>query len=192
MPYYPAAIPLGRPKTGSTFGLIVPGVESTGINTSVLTANQVRYEPFFTPTRITIDQLVAEVTNPGAANTTFRLGIYNADTDWQPTTLVVDAGTQAADSNAVRTITLGTPQVLAAGRYLFAINTDGTPTMRSLRGGSMLSGYAAAYGASPFVVSMTITQTYAVYPNPGLAWTALNAGGGSPASHCVICRVSAP
>lgn len=186
------AIALGRPKTGSTYGFVIPGVEASGVATVVLTANQVRYEPFVVTTQLTIDQLVLEVTANSGAGTTIRVGIYNADTDLQPTSLVLDAGTVTADSIAVKTLTIGTPQVLVPGRYLFALNSDGTPTMRCLRGGSMVSGFAAAFGAAPFVASLTAAQSYAPFPSTGLAWTALNAGGGSPAQHCVISRVSTP
>lgn len=186
------AVPLGRPKTGSTYGFVIPGVEATGVATAVLTANQVRYEPFYVATQITIDQLALEVTSTGGAGKLVRVGIYNADGDLQPTSLVYDAGTIAADSVTAQTISLGVAQTLSPGRYLFALNSDGTPTLRCLRAGSMLSGFAAAFGASPFVVSLTAAQTYGAFPGTGLAWTALNAGGGSPAVHCVICRVSTP
>lgn len=193
MPYYPQnPIAIGRPKTGSTFGFVIPGVEAISSGTVTLSINQLRYEQFFVTTPITIDQLVTEITAGGAGATTYRIGIYNADTDWQPTSLVLDAGTQAADVIAVKTLTLSTPLTLAPGRYLFAMNTDGTPTMRCVRGGSMLGGLTAAFGVSPFVVSLVNTQAYAAFPSVGLAWSTLNTAGGSPQQHCVLCRVSVP
>lgn len=189
-PFIP--VKLNRPKVAGTAVLTIPGVEATGIGTAALTANTVKYEPFFTATPITIDQLVCEVTTPGAASTTIRLGIYAADDNGQPLGLIIDAGTVTADSNAVKAITLGTPIVLAPGNYLAAINSDGTPTLRCARAGSMISGFAATLGASPFIVSITAVQTYAAFPSTGLAATALNGGGGSAATHMVFFRVSVP
>lgn len=183
-------VPRGRPKTGSTYSYVIPGVEATGVATVALTANQARYEQWIVDTPITIDQLLCETTGAGAGGTTIRMGIYNADVDWQPLGLVVDAGTVTADTLAVKTLSIA--QTLAAGRYLCEINSDGTPTMRCLRAGAMLAGYAVAFGAAPFVASLTVGQTYGALPGTGLAWTALNAGGGSPAQHCVICRVITP
>ena len=52
---------------------------------------------------------------------TFRLGIYNASTTTgAPTTLVVDAGTVAADTTGLKSVTFN-PVTLSPARYFFGI-----------------------------------------------------------------------
>src|SRR6188508_2823782 len=104
MPYYPSniVVPEGRIKTGSTYSYMIPGVETIAGGTVALTANQIRYEPFIVNSTITLDQLICEITTNSAGGTTVRVGIYAANTDWQPTTLIVDAGTLDASANAIK------------------------------------------------------------------------------------------
>lgn len=183
------AVPLGRAKAGGVSFMSVPGVEGQSSTTFAITNNQVRYELFFVATQITLDQLVIEVTTNAGAGTTARLGIYNCDTDLQPTTLILDAGTVAVDANAVKTISIN--QTLSPGRYLFATNSDATPTLRAVRGGSMLWGYSQNLGAGTFIATPNAVQAYGAFPATGTVWT--NAGTSSaPPIHTVFCRVSTP
>lgn len=65
----------------------------------------------------TITQLGVNVQAAGTAGQTFRMGLWNIGANGKPTTVLLDAGTVAADSTGFKTITLGTPLVLAAGWY---------------------------------------------------------------------------
>lgn len=179
----------GRLSLGGTTYFSLPGVEPTTVTTFAMAANQVRYAPILVITPITIDQLAIEVTSAGAGGTTARLGIYNADTSWQPTTLVVDAGTVAVDSTGVKTAGIST--TLQPGRYLTAINTDGAPTVRTVRGGAHYMGLNTSLGASSFNISMLATQTYAAFPATATAPTTVGSGG-NPFQHYVVLRVSTP
>lgn len=64
----------------------------------------------YTPTPITFDRILAEVTTGGTASDVGRLGLYTAEVDangfLKPGTLIVDGGTFAADSIAVKLLTI--------------------------------------------------------------------------------------
>lgn len=181
------AVVEGRLVASGTTYYSIPGVDITSVAALALTANTVRYAPFLVSTPITLDQLACEVTGPGAGGTTIRMGIYNADMSWQPTSLVVDAGTVTADSNAIKTASIN--QTLQPGRYLFAINSDGAPTMRTLVGGTRFAGYQL--GANAMINRLTVAQAYAAFPGAGTAITAPGAGT-SAIPHMVVGRVSVP
>lgn len=191
MPLYaPPVVVEGRAKNAdATIYYSIPGNQAATVATSAITANVVRYAPFLVKTPITLDQLSIEVTAAGAASTTARLGIYNADTDWQPTSLVVDAGTVAVDSTGVKTASIS--QSLSPGRYLLAFNSDGAPTVRIVRGGAHLLGYDPALNTTPFVTNIRVTQAYAVFPSPGTAWTTITAGA-TPNITSIFVRISVP
>src|SRR5687768_6714110 len=96
MPYYPPTeVVPGRLKASAVAHPGLPGTEFQSNGTQAVVADQVRYNGFIVDAPITLDRLVCEVTATGTA-TLLRLAIYNADTDWQPTTLVVDGGTVTA------------------------------------------------------------------------------------------------
>ena len=186
--YIPPIVVVGRAKAGGTTHYMVPGVELSATGTVAIAANVLRYEPFITNTTITIDQLALEVTTASAGGTTLRMGIYNADTDWQPTSLIVDAGTVAADSLGVKTASIS--QTLSPGRYLKVINSDSTPTLRTGRGGSALLGAQSTLTSAPFFTP-SVATAYAAFTAAGVAWTTLITSG-SPPVHYVFCRVSVP
>lgn len=191
MPYIPPPlIPEGRAViSGGATQFSLPGVSLVSYGTAAIAANLVRYLPIRVITPIVIDQLTVEVTSAGAGGTTARLGIYNADLSWQPTTLVVDAGTIAVDANAV--VNKAVTQALPAGRYLLAINTDGAPTLRSARGYPPGSIIANALGVNGIVNFLRGAQAYAAFPATGTAWT--TAGGGTtPFEYFVFPRVLTP
>lgn len=171
--YFDPVVPQARSVFGGNTQYSLPGIEPTTTSTQAITANVVRYGPFYVVTPITIDLLVCEVTSVGAGGTTARLGIYRADLSWQPTDLIVDGGTVAVDGTGVKTTAVSV--TLASGRYLTALNSDGTPTMRVIRGGGFLTGYNTALGATPGISAPNGVQAYGVFPSPGTAWTA--AGG---------------
>ena len=161
-------------------------MEPSAVATFALTAGQMRYEPIYVTTPLTIDQIACEVTSAGAGGTTIRMGIFTADTDLQPTGLVVDGGTVAADgATGMRSVSVSV--TLTPGRYLMALNTDSTATMRSLRGGSMLSGFGTTLGTSPWI-NLVVTLAYAAFSGPGTAWTA-PAASSAPPNHILVVRV---
>jgi hypothetical protein len=184
------AIAEGRSKQGATTYLALPGVSLSGsVVTLALSANQVRYFPVLVRSAITVDQIAVEVQANSGVGTTIRLGIFNADTDWQPSGLVVDGGTVAADSNGFKAASVNTP--LPAGRYLLALNSDSTPTLRSIRGGSQFVGFISTLGASPYIFARTAVLAYGAFTGPGTAWSTAQANS-APPDNVIFLRVSVP
>lgn len=172
-------------------GLSLPGVAITSLATLALSANNLRYAPILVETPIVIDQLVCEITTASAGGTTVRMAIYAADTDWQPGALIVDSGTVAADAIAVKTASVAV--VLSPGRYLTAINTDSTPTLRRLIGGSNLFGIHPNIGANPLISQFGLAVAYGAFLNPGTVWASgAEAVSSSPPNHFVFLRVATP
>lgn len=185
-----SAVAQGRVKNGSTVYYQIPGAFPISVATLSCAQNIIRYAPMLVATPITLDQLACEVTTAGGAATTLRMGIYNADTDWQPTSLVVDAGTVAADSTGVKTASIST--TLAAGRYLLAMNTDANPVaLRNIRHSGPIAPIYNTIGASPLAIAWRVAQAYGSLPSTGVAWT-LDSGSGVPFDCVVFCRVSTP
>lgn len=169
--------------------LLIPGVSPVSVSTQALVADRLYYEPVRVATPITLDQLRIEVTTAAAASTVARLGIYEADTDWQPTDLVLDAGTVAIDSPGVKTASIS--QALSPGRYLFTMHLNGAPSVRVIRGDIGGDGVLAAVGTNPLFVSLTLITAYATLPSTGLDWDTAT-GGNLPFMHAVFCRVGTP
>lgn len=190
MPYVPPVIAEGRAKVGGVAQYSIPGVQLRGIATKGLAANRILYMPIIVTTPITLDQLAVEITTAAASGKVARLAIYNADVDWQPTSKVLDAGTIAVDPGAPGIVTASIAVTLAAGRYLLAIISDGTPTLRSFQAGAPL-GLLAALGTSAIPFQAFIAGSGTTLPDPGTAWTTLS-GAGASFDYVVVCRVSAP
>lgn len=194
MPYYPPVfVPRGRLKASGTAHPGLPGTEIQANSTQAVVANQVRYNGFIVDTPITLDRLVCEISATGTA-TLLRMGIYAADTDWQPTGApILDAGTVSAASAVALSITIDL--TLQPGRYLTAINADGTATLRSWRGDGTRGGWgiAPALGAGSQNTIVTATQAFGAFPTPGTAFvTAGVVAGNTAPTHVVLVRVSAP
>lgn len=190
MPLSTPPIQRGRLVVGGTTHYTLPGVCPSGtVGSAVLTAGQDRFMPILVETPITLDQLALEVTSAGAGGTTLRMAIYNADGSWQPTTLVVDAGTVAADGNGVKTATIST--TLAPGRYLLAVNSDGTPTLRTIRGSIPNMFINSAFSGNALILVMRNTRAYAAFPATATAIDTVTASSVG-IEYSVVCRVSTP
>jgi hypothetical protein len=165
-----AAVPQGRALFGGSAQLCVPGVVFLSSAAAAIVANQARYFPMIVWNTMTIDRLALEVTAAGAGGTTCRMAIYNADVNRQPTSLVVDGGTVAADSLGFKSASIS--QQLAPGLYLLALNSDGTPTIRFERGNIPGSDVNDAISSSPYLTSYRVAQAYGTFPGTGTTWTA--------------------
>lgn len=107
----------------------LPNVSVT--TSATLGVGTLRLMPKFIPAPVTLDRLGAEITVVGDAASLFRIGIYADSGSLRPGALVLDAGTIAADSATVQTVTIS--QLLARGWYWFGgavQNTVGQPTVR--------------------------------------------------------------
>lgn len=190
-------MPLYRPSLNTSFGRLVagggtvhglvPGAAFIGTaGTRTLTANRAYYEQWIVETETTIDQVYIEVTtliNPSSIG----IAIYNATSDGQPSSLVLDCGTVDSSSTGVKSITLGSPLVLPIGRYMVAFGSAAAPAVRVYRAAQ--PHLQLAMGATPVIQQLFVAGGYSgSWTNPGTAWTSII--GGSP-EHAVIARASA-
>jgi hypothetical protein len=183
-----AAVAEGRFKDSSgTVHYGVPGIELNTTNSTVTrTAAKLYYEPMFVSTPITLDQLLIRVQTAGAAGNVARLGIYAADTDWQPSSLVVDAGAVAVDTTGVKSVTIS--QALAAGRYLLTYISDGAPIIYCNAASLRFHPLWAPSGNQDYVTDFTAARAYGALPTTPAAWAAANGGGAF--KHAVFTRIS--
>ena len=141
-------IPEGRPELadGSLTSYTIPGVTLlTGTaGTFAFAADKLNYYPILVATAIVLDAIIINVTT--IALGTSRVAIYNADADWQPTTLVVGSG--VIDTNSAGVKTVAVTNTLAAGRYLMATNSDSAPVVRMYEGNAHFLGIPTTLGSN--------------------------------------------
>jgi hypothetical protein len=180
-------------RSGATH-IGLPGwVFNAVIGTSARAKDFNRYTPFYVSTPVVVDQLVCEVVTGAGGSAVGRMGIYNADTSWQPTSLVVDSGTFSTVDAAVNAVNV-TPVLLPPGRYLTAENHDtGNTTFRELRGGVFIGGGQTdpAMGATPFIGFTVISRVFAAFSATGEVWTA-HVVSGTGFWTQVLLRLSSP
>lgn len=178
----------GRPKVSTTDSLMLPGVALTGsVGTLAPGNNTLYYFPIYVAAPLTITGLLLEVTTLAASGKA-RVGIYNADSDLQPTSLIVDGGELDCSSTGVKEATIST--TLAPGRYLLAaVCNSGTIQVRYARGGSERLGVLPGLGANMLRAELTVTNTYGALASTGVAWTATG-GFSSPPPWFLFCRVA--
>lgn len=186
------AVAPGRAKYGGNAQLSIPGIQPSSNSTWGSAINRATYFPFLVDASVVIDQLVFEVTSGVAGNG--RVAIYNADKDWQPTTLVsgTDTGNVDVAVAAVKTTTLGADVTLAAGRYLFWWNTTaGGVALRSVRSATLL-GYGPTLGASPTFTQIYVAQAFGAPPSTGLAWDTVSTGSAQNQDNPIFLRIKTP
>lgn len=113
-----------EPRNGST------------LTTSIYVQNRLYCYPLFVSESITIDRLGVECVT-AVASTTWRIGIYNSDSNGVPSTVLLDAGTVDTSTTGLKTITVN--QTLSAGLYFIAGVWQGgasSPTMRAYSSGA--------------------------------------------------------
>lgn len=175
--------------SGGTKGYSLPGVEVQSIGTNAPSINQIRYSPIYVATPITIDQLVCEVTTLGTSAHA-RLGLYNADINWQPTSLIAEGGVDAS-STGIKTVSASA--TLAAGRYLTAINSDvSATTFRIWRGGTRYGQLRSALGANAFHDLWFVSSAYGAFASTGVAWTGENGASSGGMYYYVVLRIATP
>jgi hypothetical protein len=110
--------------------------------------------PVFINKTVTADRISLNVSGAGTAGAVLRMGIYNSDANYQPSTLLLDAGTVAANAIGVKEITIN--QVLTPGVYWIGAV-----------GQVANVGNCTAYSSSAYtgMLSMTsyLTQTFTGY-----------------------------
>lgn len=176
--YAPLVVP-GRAKAGATTYPNVPGVSWTGNAADAIAAGVTYYFPMVVHDPCTLDELWIEVTSAGGAGTRARLAVYNADVDMQPTTLLVGPSTElAVDSTGIKKLT-GLATAAPAGRYLLALRSDGTPTLRKYRGVLADLGLHPDLAATGPIITLNVTEAYGVWAADGTNWDTASGDGGA-------------
>src|SRR5579859_2150530 len=117
--------------TGRYYGFPYFGQFSTaGLSTSVIWGL-----PFYVPNKagVTVTSIGLEVTGGGTAGKLIRFGIYTSNIvdGGKPGTLIVDAGTVAADAVSFNAATIS--QFLRQGWYWVCLVTNATPSPPTIR-----------------------------------------------------------
>lgn len=175
-----------RARSGSTNWYTIPGFSYHSISTTTLGVNGQRYEPVVVHTPIVLDQLVLEVTTLGAGLA--RLGIFNANENWQPTTVVVDGGTVDVSSTGFKTASINT--TLQPGNYLFSVNVNVSTGARILLGNVPNQDIGPTAGL-PVLPQWIVTTTFGAFADNPTGWTGLG-GDNVPFRHVVYCRIATP
>lgn len=182
----------GRISVGGTDNYNLPGIGLFQSSTEAHSSNVLFFFPIVVSTTITLDRIASEVTGAGSGGATARLGIYEADIDWQPGDLVVDAGTIAIDTTGLKAITIS--EVLTEGRYLLAYVGDATATLREIRGTFLGHGINAG-SASTIITGLRITgqgAEHTAFSDPGVLWTIIDGSASTPFKYQVYVRISTP
>lgn len=92
--------------------------------------NRMNLLPIFIQESITIDRIGGECFT-AVASSTFRLGIYNSDSNGVPSSLLLDAGTIDTSTTGLKSITIS--QSLTAGLYYLAAAQQGGASSATMR-----------------------------------------------------------
>ena len=171
---------MARGKDGTYEYPTVPGVVLGNFAANQANAaSTVHYEPWVVISQITLKKLYIYVGSAATAGGKVRLAIYEANADWQPTNLVLDAGELTVDSTGKKSIT-GLSTVLAPGRYLARLHADASGTQAQMWCfyGSPFTGSLLTESFSGwFHYRWTASLTYGTAESNGTDWSGENAAG---------------
>jgi hypothetical protein len=132
---------------------------------------------------LTVDRICFEVTTL-QANSNARVGVYTADSTWQPTgAALIDATATTATTGAKNITVSGT---LPAGRYLACIVSDANISVRSgaarpTWGTDHAATVVTAPSSAQIITSRSTSLTYpSSLPNSGPAWNAISGSATNP------------
>jgi hypothetical protein len=133
-----ADLPFSAGQTVSTTDYQgLPGYTFRDTTTEFVVVNDIHYTPFQTVNDITINRASFQVSSAGGAGDACRLGLYTADANWQPGTLIADWGQVVNDSTGWKHATVNTS--ITRGRYMTAFICDSAPGLYMHLGSSYLS-----------------------------------------------------
>lgn len=170
---------MARIKATGIEGFVLPGVTVTTAAPLALTGDRTYYMPILVEAEFEATGIRASVSSAAAAASQARVGIYEADRDWQPTALVVE-GAIAVDALGEKT--LAVEETLLPDRYLLAINVNGSASFNMVRGNvrGLLSNDVTAPQVSALYVAAV---DLAALPDPGTPWSTLVTHATNPFLH---------
>ena len=147
---------------------------------SIGATQSIRYMPFIVdPESVTITLLGIYVISAGAAGNKARLGIFNSNSSFRPSTRVVDAGEVAIDSTGQKNINSGISTVLTRGLYFLALANQIGFSMDSILAASYPDIFGTSTGNSNPTTYFVENRVYGTLP--ATAGTIINQVGNSPA-----------
>ena len=177
--------------------LYYPALESLGLLEAAATCFRLPKSDLFGVRAVTLTlfflSLFSKTTLEAAKN--FRIGLYAADTDWQPIGApLLDSGDISAASTGVKTYTPATPVFLARGRYVSVLATDatGTAVWRVAIGYVPGAAFGTGLGSTAALSELRATRTYAAFPTPGQQWSVSANGNANGNHYAVFFRVLTP
>lgn len=182
-----AIVPYGRATIGGLVSYSIPGVVVTATGTVATVINTIYYDMIWVESQITIDQMAINVTIGPVGTGKLHVGIYNADTAWQPSGAPLIDSVITVGDGATGIFTVSASLTLPRGRYLIARNANAVLTCRSWRGFPMNVGIDPSLNASTCIAAGTVASAYDSLPTSTL-WTA----GSSNGDHPIVLRVSTP
>jgi hypothetical protein len=172
--------PQNKPQLARTSASVlqygIPNAQFLNVGTTSLAVNSIRYIPFYVGHPITLSQIQFEVTAGPASNANVRIGLYNSDSFYQPTTLVADYGSQTVASGFTGLKNLTISQALTIGWYLIAVNCDVTLSVRSFTATTPI--ISSSMGATPFAQRFDVSSTFGAFAGTGVSWTTTNNSAG--------------
>lgn len=160
-------------RFGATPFYVFPGnkISSSAVALSTPSANWLVYMPFVVSERMTIEEVAVEVTTAVAAST-FYVGIYEADTEWQPGTLIYGSGSLSGATTGKKSET-GLSFVLAPGRYLACFHPSAAVALRGFEDGVPWAGPRSVFGSGANVVPYYWRKdrgSHSTLPATGTSW----------------------
>ncbi len=176
----------------------LPGRSVTAVGTQLYAADRFYQEFFFIADEITVSQLIVEVTVADGTAVDGRVCFFEADTNWDPGTLVLEE-TFDPSTTGTKTMTVnsGTPLTISTGRYIVQWGADKNTTYRTYNSGPSVMGYPSnpSLASSSFLWGLNYhadgTEMDNGCANPGVNQTT-NLYVSSPNEIPVFIRTSTP
>jgi len=149
-----------EPRVGDF--ILPPEVQHT-FTSAVQPADQIVTSLFLLQRRMRFDQIAIRVDAAGAGGALCRLGLYNVDEDYYPSTLILDAGT--IDGTVVANNVIIIDETLDRGWYALAILTNDATIQFRYRTTSIspLGGISAT---SVVNAGWLVASAFAALPDP--------------------------
>lgn len=168
-------------RYGANGFYVFPGlrIDSSAVAVSTPSANWLVYFPFVVTERMTIEEVAVEVTTAVAAST-FYVGVYQADTEWQPDALVHGSGSLSGATTGKKSET-GLSFVLTPGRYLSCFHPSAGVALRGFED-SVPWVQRGAFGGGANVVPYYWRKdrgSHSALPSTGTAWDTVSYSNGA-------------
>lgn len=167
---------------GAVFGTIPGAVIGGTVSLMALSSGLVRYEPWVVDYECVLDELYTEITTAAAAGKLIRLGVYRANSNWQPTgAAVATTGNLAADPGVVPAIVsaTGLGVTLSRGLYVAALSSDGAPTLRTVLASTRYPIFNRTANSNSNIIGLKAIQAFPSggWPDPPAQWTGAQDSG---------------